>query len=155
MAFEVDLEALERGLHLGDTADALAFHGHHGAEIELEEGFQAPRLFPDLGQVIARPLQADVIEQQLVAGALAVKFFEGLDDGGVHLGATDVEPAGAFQELQASPPEPLLGQLLVEHFEQGPRPSLVSFPRRRPGRCRRSTRCRPDCCRFFPAKPLR
>ena len=55
---EVDAEAVELQVHLGDAAGALALHRHHGAGGERHQLVDAVDLLPGLGDVVRRALEA-------------------------------------------------------------------------------------------------
>ena len=116
---QVDLEGLQRHVHLGDAADSPARHLDDVAGLECQQVPEPVHLVPELDRLLPSPVQVQFVEQLVQVGlAVLVEFVQGVENGLVNLAAPQIPAAGAADQVQAFRPQTALQQLVVEQFEQ-------------------------------------
>ena len=115
---ELDAERLELGSRHRPPCDALTGHRDDRPAVEAQQLVETAQLFDRLGEVVHRPVQADLLDQRLEDRAAGVEPLEGRQGLIVHPPRLEGQAGRSTQQGEPLTPQPALGELPVEQLEE-------------------------------------
>ena len=115
---QLDLEALELEVDVGDAASAVTLDPDDRPRHEAQHALEPRHAVPDLGGVARGAAQPEAVEARLEARMRAPHLAQGFDHRLVQARLRDHDLARIAQQLEPLAREPAPAQLVREHLEQ-------------------------------------